>query len=162
MTRKVILTIVIVLVAIGALAGVGFAAFRAGTAYGISQSDAVAAAIRENPDAGSVMPFGGGPRGFGFMAPQGYGMWGWRGGFGHGGFGFGFLQCLIPLFGFFLLFALFRLIFRPWGWRRGWHGNGPWGSEGVPPHFAEWHQRAHGQAPPPPPPPADNPPSSNA
>jgi len=157
MNRKVILTIVIVLVAIGTLAGVGFAAFRAGTTYGLSQSEVVAAAIRENPGAGSEMPFAGGPRGF--MMPHGYDSWGWRGGFG---FGLGFLQCLIPLFGFFLLFALFRLIFRPWGWQHhGWHGHGgPWGHEGVPPRFEEWHQRAHGQTPPPPPPPAGNPPTN--
>ena len=156
MNRKVILTIVIVLALIAGATGIGFAAFRAGSVYGLSQSEAVAAAIRDNR--ASV---DGGPGAYGFAMPPGYGMpggdmhGGFRGGFGHGGFGFGlgFLQCLIPLFGLFLLFAAFRFFFRPWGWRHGW-------GEHLPPMFEEWHKRAHGQTPPPPPP-TDNPPASN-
>lgn len=159
MNKKVILTVVIVLAIIGGLVGVGFAAFRAGTMYGISQSETVAAAIRENPGVGSVMPFGDGPRGFNM--PHSFGGWGMRGNFGHMGFGFGFLQCLVPIFGLFLLFAFFRMIFRPWGWRHGWGGHGPWGHGGVPPHFEEWHKQAHGQTPPPPPA-AGNPPTTSA
>lgn len=168
MNRKVILTIVIVLVLIAGAAGVGFAAFRAGTAYGISQAPAVATAIAQSgANNGDVRQFG--PMMYGYgqpgMAFGPFGM-GMRG-FGRGGFGFGFglLQCLVPLFILLAIFAFFRLVFRPWGWRGGWRG-GPWGhhgpnGEGVPPMFEEWHKRAHGQ-PTPPPPAGDNPPSTNA
>lgn len=147
MNRKVILTIVIVLVLVAGAAGISFAAFRAGAAYGISQSPAVATALSQNGPNGDVRPFVAGPGLYGFGHPyMGWGMHGWG--------GFGLLQCLVPLFFLFLLFGLFRLIFRPWGWgwRHGWHG-GPWGhgegkSEGMPPMFEEWHKRAHGQTPP--------------
>ena len=80
------------------------------------------------------------------------------------GFGFGFLGCLFPLLGFFLIFSLIRLIFwrGGWGGRHGWgrHGwGGPEGQgqdfgpggQGVPPMFSEWHKRAHGEQTPPPP-----------
>ena len=160
MNKKVILTIVIVLALIAGATGIGFAAFRAGTAYGLSQSEAVAAALQNNKpgvDGGLGGPFMHGA--YGFAMPHGFGIGRMHSGFGGG---FGFLQCLVPLFGLFLLFALFRLVFRPWGWRHGWGGHGPWGHQGgVPPHFEEWHKQAHGQAPPPPPP-ADTPPTTNA
>lgn len=173
MNRKVILTLVIVLALIAGATGIGFAAFRAGTAYGLSQSEAVAAAIRDNRpgiDGGPGGPLM--PGAYGFAMPHSYGVGdmhgSFRGGFGHGGFGFGlgFLQCLIPLFGLLLLFAAFRFFFQPWGWRRGWGGHGPWGHGGpngehLPPMFEEWHKRAHGQTPPAPPP-ANNPPATNA
>jgi hypothetical protein len=67
------------------------------------------------------------------------------------GFGWGPLGCLIPLFLLCLVFGSFRaLIWRgPMGWRHHMH-HGPWGwhdEEGkdVPPFFAEWHRRAHGE-----------------
>ena len=94
------------------------------------------------------------------VAPFYYGMPGFYGRpFGWGGGGFGFLGCLFPLLGFFLIFALIRGIFwgGHWGGRRGWGGHG-WGGpsgqdfgpggQGLPPMFAEWHKRAHGEQPP--------------
>ncbi|HKZ70292.1 MAG TPA: hypothetical protein VJ020_09445 [Anaerolineales bacterium] len=157
MKRNIVLTILIVLALVVGAAGIGFVGFRAGAAYGISQSPQVAEALQNLPEGGQVRPgdaYGFGP-GFGMRPFGGHYGWGHRG-FGWGwGSGFGFLGCLFPLFGLFLLFALFRFIFRPWGWRHGWHG-GPWMKEGMPPHFEEWHKRAHGQTPP-----ADQPPSTS-
>jgi hypothetical protein len=177
MNRKVILTIVIGLLVIAAAVGVGFTAFRMGQAYGISQSPAVATALANRP-AGSdgVPPFAGGSYAYGFGMGRPFGG-PFGGGFEHWGPGpaFGFLRCLIPLFFLFLLFAFFRLVFRPWGWRGGWGGpwgRGRWGHHGgpdgqggpeghnVPPMFEEWHRRAHGETPPTPP--TDTPPSTNA
>jgi hypothetical protein len=154
MTRNVFLTILIVLALVVGAAGIGFAGFRMGVNYGIAQSPQVAEALQNLPEGGPVRPgydFGPGDMrpfgGYYGLGHRGFG-WGW-------GSGFGFLGCLFPLIGLFLLFALFRLVFRPWGWRYGWHG-GPWMKEGAPPHFEEWHKRAHGQTPP-----ADQPPSTS-
>ncbi len=162
MNRNIIVTIVVVVLLVAVAAGVGLTAFRAGQAYGISQAPAVATALAERPDSAvASAPFVMGPGFYGFGRP-GFGPFG--GHFGWGG-GFGIFQCLVPLFFLLLLFALFRLIFRPWGWgwrggwRRDWHHGGPNG-EGLPPMFEEWHRRAHGQTPPPPP--TDTPPSTNA
>ena len=151
MTRRIVLTIVIVLAIVVVGAGIGFASFRAGINYGIAQSPQVAEALQNLPDGAQSGPrFGFGP-GDGFGRPFGPG-WGGRH-FGWGG-GFGFLGCLAPLFFLFLAFALFRFVFRPWGWRHGggWHGGpGHWMKDGVPPHFEEWHKRAHAPAQTPPP-----------
>jgi hypothetical protein len=66
------------------------------------------------------------------------------------GFGFGLLECLVPLFLLFLVFGSLRALFwhgpmgwghmhrRNWGWRNG-------DGKGVPPFFAEWHRRAHAE-----------------
>jgi hypothetical protein len=173
MKRNVILTILVAVLLVAVAAGVGFGAFRAGQAYGISQSPEIATAIANRPEGSAAgAPFVGGPfmmGGPGMMNGNGFGR-PFGGGFGpHWGMGFGFLQCLVPLFFFLLVFAIFRLIFRPWGWRGGWGGrwgHGPWGRGGpdgqhaVPPMFEEWHKQAHGQTPPPPT--SDTPPSTNA
>ncbi len=66
-------------------------------------------------------------------------------------FGFGCIGLLIPLFLLFLAFGAFRRLM--WGPRWGWHHMryGRWmgdeGEAGLPPMFAEWHRRAHGDAP---------------
>jgi hypothetical protein len=68
-------------------------------------------------------------------------------------FGFGCFGILIPLFLLFLAFGATRRML--WGPRWGWHHlhRGPWGEKSpgspdfVPPMFAEWHKRAHGEAP---------------
>jgi hypothetical protein len=155
MTRRILIGIlIVVLLAVGA-AGVGLTAYRFGFVQGAVSNGQVQ--VVTAPD-GAVNPhmlvYPGGPWGFG-------GRWG---GFG---FGFGFLRCLIPLFGLFLLFGLFRLILGPrrwggWGYRR-WGPGGPWGPGGraqwgegehpVPPAFEAWHRQMHGEAAPPPPPP---------
>jgi hypothetical protein len=137
MNRNIVLSILIVLALLAGAIGIGAVAFRAGVTYGISQSDDVAAALESRPDVVPVAPYsyyGYGP----FARPHFF------------SFGFGPLSCLFPLLFFFLLFGLFRFIFRPWGWgwHRGWHhGHGPWGKDGLPPMFEEWHKRAHGQSP---------------
>ncbi len=148
MNRKIVLTILIGLALVIGAAGLGVFAFRAGAAYGLAQSEAVATALAENKPAVVGAPFVSGLRvhHLGFH-PGGWGRrgWGWSG-------GFGFLGCLIPLFFLLLFFGLFRFVFRPWGW--GWHGHGKWhGGPDVPPAFEEWHKRAHsgssGDTPPP-------------
>ena len=153
--RRVTLTIIIVLGVLLVAAGIGFAGFRLGMNYGFAQSPQIAEALQNLPEGAQVNPMMPGGFGPGYGMP--YGRYGWGGHWGWGG-GFGFLQCLIPLFFLFLLFGLFRLIFRPWGWGWGWHGRrwtggpGGWDKEGVPPPFEEWHKRAHGQ-------PTDTPPT---
>lgn len=139
MSKKIVLSVLVVLVLIAGAAGVGAVAFRAGVTYGIAQSDKVAAAIESRPEAAPPAPYpyyGYAP----FARPHFF------------GFSPGPLGCLLPLLFLFLLFGLFRFAFRPWGWgwHRGWHhgGPGPWGKDGLPPMFEEWHRRAHGETPP--------------
>ena len=68
------------------------------------------------------------------------------------GFGFGLLGCLIPLFLLFLVFGSLRALFwhGPMGWRPMQRRHWGWRDENgkdvdVPPYFAEWHRRAHGE-----------------
>jgi hypothetical protein len=127
MNRRWVVGILVVLLLATVAVTAGVFAYQAGVAQGMVTSGKV------------VIPEGG----VGVM-PYGYGMpfyGGW-------GFGFGFLRCLFPLLGFFLLFALLRGIFwRGGGWgRRGWaYGGHGEGGSNVPPMFDEWHKRAHGQ-----------------
>lgn len=171
MRRNTIITILVAVLFVAVAAAVGFGAFRAGQAYGISQSPAIATAIANQSESGTTgMPYMmGGPFGWGTGMGRpfggGFGPFGMHFGPGFGP-GFGIFQCLVPLFFLLLIFAIFRLVFRPWGWRGGW-GRGPWGhhdgpdgQHAVPPMFEEWHKRAHGQTPPPPP--TDVPPTANA
>lgn len=93
MDRRILLTVLLVLVAIGVAAAIGVNAYQAGLARGLADSGAV------------PQPAPGGPP-YGYYGPY------WHGPFGFGGFGFfGFL-----LF-FFLIVALLKgLFWRPWGW----------------------------------------------
>ena len=135
MNGRTILIGLLVLALLAGAAGVGVYAYNAGVAQGLVQSGKVTL-VEGGP---GPYPYYGGP----FL-------------FRPFGFGFGFLGCLFPLLFFFLIFGLLRgLLWRgPWGWRRGWggeghHGHGPWGEGSVPPMFEEWHRRAHGQSTPP-------------
>lgn len=68
--------------------------------------------------------------------------------------GFGFLGCLFPILGLFLIFGLFRpLFFHRMGW---WRGGGPRGNwpQDVPPQVEEWHRRMHEKS-------GDQPPASS-
>ena len=127
MNRRLVVGILVVLLlaVVGVTAGVF--AYQAGVAQGLVSSGKVVI-----PDGGvGVVPYG-------YRMPF-YGGW---------GFGFGFLRCLFPLLGFFLLFSLLRVAFwRGGGWgRRGWgHGGYGMGGGNVPPMFEEWHKRAHGE-----------------
>ena len=117
------LLFVLALVALVAV-GVGIPAYNAGVAQGLAESGKIVAP----PVAG---------------APY---VYGWHGYYGPFGFGFGLLGCLVPLLFFFLFFGLVRGIVWRGGWgRHGWH-HGGW-EGGVPPMFAEWHKRAHGEPP---------------
>lgn len=131
--------IVLALLLFGVVAGVGWTAYNAGITQGVVES-------------GNLVP----PSIDGNAAPTApfYAPYGFRGSYGFYrpfGFGFGLLGCLVPLFFIFLLFALFRLAFRP-RWGRGW--GGPWMGGGVgrdwdpskgdiPPAVQEWHRKLH-------------------
>ena len=147
MNRRVVLGILVVLLLVVGAVAVGGYAYQLGVAQGLANSGKLVA-----PQGDGVAP----------VAPFYYG-----GPFFYHpfGFGFGFLGCLFPLLGFFLIFSLLRVIFwgGGWGGRRGWgrHGWGPGygsggsggqdfgpGGQGVPPMFSEWHKRAHGEQPP--------------
>jgi hypothetical protein len=140
MNRRLVASILLVLVLVVGAVAVGGLAFNLGVARGLADSGKLVA-----PVGGGVAPyFYGGPF---FYHPF--------------GFGFGLLGCLFPLLGFFLIFALIRAVFwrAAWGGRRGWGGHGwgghGWGGpgeggqdfgpggQGVPPMFAEWHKRSH-------------------
>jgi hypothetical protein len=146
MNRRVVLGIFVVLLLVIVAVGAGGVAYRIGIAQGLAANPQLVA-----PQGSGVAP----------VAPFYYGMPGFYGRpFGFGGFGF--LGCLFPLLGIFLVFGLVRAIFwgGRWGGRRGWGGHG-WGGQdgqdfgpggqGVPPMFAEWHKRSHGEQPPQPP-----------
>lgn len=136
MSRSIVFRIISALVLIAALAGIAFFAFNAGVAHGVAAN----VQVQAGESGGQPYPY------------YGYGMPFWR---PIPFFEFGFFGLLIPLFLFFLVFGAFRrLIWGPrWGWhhmhRRDWGGPmgyGP-GGESVPPMFAEWHRRAHGEEP---------------
>ena len=133
MNRSIVFRIILTVVLLAVVAGLGVFAYNAGVANGLAQNIQAAGAagktVQPYPYPYYGMPFA---RGFGFP-------------------GFGFLGCLFPLFLLFVFFGLMRVIF--WHGPRDWrhhrmHGHhGDW-EEGVPPMFAEWHRRAHGEAPP--------------
>jgi hypothetical protein len=152
MNRRVVLGIFVVLLLVVVAVAAGGYAYNVGVAQGLANSGKLVA-----PDGTGVAPL----TPFFYGAPYFYRPF---------GFGFGFLGCLFPLLGFFLIFSLIRVIFwrGGWGGRRGWggHGWGPGygsggpegqgqnfgpGGQGVPPMFSEWHKRAHGEQPPQPP-----------
>jgi hypothetical protein len=126
MNRRLVVGILVVLLLAAVAVTVGGFAYQAGIAQGLASEGRLVV-----PD-GVVGPYG-------YPHPYFYGGgWGW---------GFGFARCLVPLLGFFLVFALLRGIFWRGGWgRRGW-GHGGYGQSGsnVPPMFDEWHKRAHGE-----------------
>ncbi|MEW5721042.1 MAG: hypothetical protein AB1817_20620, partial [Chloroflexota bacterium] len=61
--------------------------------------------------------------------------------FGFHTFGFGFLNCLIPLLFFFLLFGLCRAFIWRGHWS-GWHHR-HWDGKDIPPMVEEWHRKMH-------------------
>jgi hypothetical protein len=136
MFKNVFFRILAGLVLLAAIAGIAFFAFNAGMTQGVASNLQATA-----PQAGGQpVPFYGYGYGMPFFHPFPF-------------FGFGCFGVLIPLFLLFLAFGAARRMI--WGPRWGWHHmhHGPWGEKGpgspdfVPPMFAEWHRRAHGEAP---------------
>jgi hypothetical protein len=132
------------LLLLGLIAGGAFMAYNAGVAQGIAQAPEVAVAIEKAAENGQVAPIS--PmRGYGYDYPHPYG-------FRHPHFFNPFGAICFSIFFLFLFFGFMKMIFfRRMGHRWGHHGyHGPWGKnwEGnVPPHFEEWHKRAHGEKP---------------
>jgi hypothetical protein len=126
MRRSVIGTVLITLLAVGALGAIGFGLWQMGYQRGLVETGAEV-----------IVNTG--------RAVQGW----WGPGWGFGGFGFFGLFFKVLLF--FLLFGLIaRLFFGPrrWGgpgpyWARDWHED-----QGPPEQrMTEWHDRAHGSQP---------------
>ena len=141
MNRRIVLGVLVVLVLIVGAVAVGGLGYRIGVVQGLAANPQL---VAPQGNGSPVVPYV-------YGAPYFYrGPWG----FGWGG-GFGFLGCLFPLLGILLVFFLIRGLFWGRGWHRGWggHGYGPGGQDfgpggqGVPPMFAEWHKRAHGDQP---------------
>jgi hypothetical protein len=122
MNGRFVLGILLALVLIVALLGIGVYAYNVGVSQGLAQSGTLQA------PATGVAPY---PY---FARPYLFRPF---------GFGFGFLGCLFPLLFIFLIFVLLRGFW--WGGHRGWGGPRPYGNNGVPPRFEEWHRRAHGE-----------------
>jgi hypothetical protein len=129
--KHIVVRLIAGLVLLAAIAGLAYFAYNAGLAQGAVASGSASA---------------GAPNG------QPYPNFGYGGPFWHPVpvLGFGCVGLLLPLFLLFLAFGAFRWML--WGPRLGhmhhghWMGNGT--SQGVPPMFAEWHSRAHGESDP--------------
>jgi hypothetical protein len=130
MTKHIVFRILAGLVLLAAIAGIAFFAFNAGVVHGTALNIQAPAAAAQPEKAPGAYPYG---YGMPFHHPFPF-------------FGFGCFGLLIPLFLLFLAFAAMRHMI--WGsrWGHHMHGmhHGPW-QEGVPPMFAEWHRRAHGE-----------------
>ncbi len=122
---RILWRVLVAVVLVAAIIGIGVYAYNIGMAQGLAQKVQV-------PAGESVrMPY------LHFGQP----FW---------GFGFGLLGCLVPLFLLFLVFASMRALLwhGPMGWRHMHRRHWGWRDENdkdVPPFFAEWHRRAHGE-----------------
>jgi hypothetical protein len=134
MNRNIVFRVIAAVILLAVIAGITGFAYTAGMAHQAAMSPSTAAITGgANPQ---PVP--------GYVYPN-------AGPFFHPFFGFGFLGFLVPLFLFFMVFGVVRmLIWGPcWG---GYHmrhmRDARWGDTGpegdfVPPMFAEWHKRAH-------------------
>ena len=120
MNGRIVFTVLIVLVIAASVLGIASYAYNMGLTQGMATNVKL-----DVPTTGAVpYPY--------FYAP-----------FGMHGFGsFGFLSCLVPLFFFFVLFGVMRMVF----WRARWGGmhHRKW-EGGVPPMAEEWHRKMHEQ-----------------
>ncbi|HEY5729740.1 MAG TPA: hypothetical protein VIS72_06780 [Anaerolineales bacterium] len=126
MTGKIVARIVSGLVFIIIVAGIAFMAYQAGVASGPPVTI-------EAPSGESVpAPYPHFGYGYGKLYHHPF-MWGF--------------ECLVPIFGVFLLvLALKSFRMMMWGPRWGWgNRHGHWGERSVPPMFDEWHKRSHGE-----------------
>lgn len=135
---RILAGLVLIALLVGTVGFIGWTAYNTGLAQGAAQAES------------QLAPGGGGPaQGPYLFVPYAVRPF---------GYGFGFLGCLAPLVLFFVVFALFRLVF--WGgmWGRrhwGWGGHGPHGPGGFPgftpddmrnrwgEKAEEWHRRMH-------------------
>jgi hypothetical protein len=115
------------LILLAAIVALGAFAYNAGIAQGaIAGSSAPAASA-----GAAVYPF----HGYGaFWHPVPF-------------FGLGCFGLLMPLVLVLLMLSAFRWVVGGprWGWRHAYHRRWMWDDEGVPPMFAEWHRRIHGE-----------------
>lgn len=126
---RVVISIVLFLLILGGAVALGWMAYNAGLAQGVTQSTAVQGSQAVGPATAPFYPVR-------FWAGPWY------------GFGFGPLGCLFPLLFFFLLFALIRPLFwmgmgnHPFG---GWRRHGPFTDhpQGWQEMAEEWHRQAH-------------------
>lgn len=128
-----------VLILLSLIGGAGFMAYKAGVSQGIAQAPEVAVAIEKAAESGQVAPIA--PM-YGYGYPHPYG-------FGHPHFFNPFGAVCLSIFFLFLFFGFMKMMFfrrmrhHGWGHHRGsW--NGEWEGK-VPPFFADWHKRAHGE-----------------
>jgi len=132
---KIFFRVVGLLLVVGLLAAGGFMSYKAGVTQGISQAPAVATAIAKAAENGQPVPPMYGP--YGYAYPYG---------FGHPHFFNPFSAICLSLVFLFVFFGVLKMVFFR-TMRHTWSHHGPWRKdwEGkVPPFFAEWHKRAHG------------------
>ena len=125
MNVRVVFTVFAVLVIVALALGI------AGYAYNLGLTQGMAPNVKLEVPATGAVP-----------APYFYPPYGMHrmGGFG----GFGFLSCLVPLFFFFVLFGVMRMVlFRARCGMGGMHHR-KW-EGGAPPMFVEWHRKMHEQ-----------------
>jgi hypothetical protein len=130
-------SVLVALLLVGGALAAGYYAYQSGYARGVLENATFV--VPEAAPEGAV-PF------FYYGRPFMHPGFGWGPGGMVGPFIGGFIQCLIPLFFLFLFFGLLRMLFWRGRWGHGWGGPGHWPG-GLPPHFEEWHRRAHGEAP---------------
>ncbi len=128
MSGKIFFGLLAVLLALAAIAGIGYFAFNAGVSQGLVAQAPAGQGSAVNP------------------AYPRYGWPLWWPGFPF--FGFGFLGVILGIF--LLIFVLRAVSFALWGphWGYGRHIHGGWPHDwehesGVPHMFREWHDRAH-------------------
>lgn len=123
MYGRIVLSVSLALVCLAGAAGIGMYAYNLGLTQGLASN-----AKLDVPTTGvAPMPYYGMPF---FYRPFGF------------GWGFDLLGCLVPLFFFFALFSVMRMVF----WRARWGGmhHRRW-EGGVPPMAEEWHKKMHEQ-----------------
>ncbi len=119
MNGRIVFTVLIVLVIVAGVLGIAGYAYNIGLTQGMASTGKL-----EVPATGAVpYPY--------FYRPFGFHPFGWS-----------FLSCLLPLFIFFVLFGVMRMVF----WRVRWGGmhHRKW-EGGVPPMAEEWHRKMHEQ-----------------
>ena len=124
MTRKMVGTVLITLLVVGALGAIGFGLYQTGFQQGLVEN-------------GADVIVDGARHGF----RGGWGGPGW-------GFGFGFFGLILRILFFFLIFGLIaRLFFGPRRWGPYWAGRWDEGHAPMEERLSQWHEKAHGQDP---------------